>query len=78
MKIPKESLEAGYVWAPYTIVNTSTSINGEVVWYKNKWKNFLLKIKHFFVGKPKIDPKYFQKTINQNFYGTIKIENTNE
>ena len=45
-------MEQGYKWIPYKIVTVATSINGEIVWYKNKWKNFLLKIKRIFI-KPK-------------------------
>lgn len=37
------------VFVPYIIDEPkSTDINGEVVWYRNKWKNLLLKIKRFF------------------------------
>lgn len=75
--IEKNELKSGYIWVPYVIVNRSTSINGEVVWYKNKWKNLLLKIKFFF-----IKPKYFKnsdiyskKTINPKYYTTIKLKN---
>lgn len=76
-KIDKGSLEKGYVLVPYILVTVATQINGETVWYKNKFKNFLLKIKHFFI-KPKYMSskfygKYSQKTINPNFYKTINI-----
>lgn len=66
----------GIVWVPYVIVTVATSINGETVWYKNKWKNLLLKIKRLFI-KPNylINNKfdYSKKTINKNYYTTIKI-----
>jgi hypothetical protein len=82
IKIDKGSLEKGYVWAPYVCVTVATSINGETVWYKNKFKNFLLKIKHFFIKpkylKSKFISKYSQKTINSNFYNTIKITDGNK
>lgn len=76
-KIDKGSLEKGYVLVPYVCVNVATQINGETVWYKNKFKNFLLKIKHFFI-KPKYMSikfygKYSQKIINSKFYKTINI-----
>lgn len=41
--------DKGIVFVPYIIDEPkSTDINGEVVWYRNKWKNLLLKIKRFF------------------------------
>lgn len=78
-EIDIKKLEAGYVWAPYITIISSTSINGETVWYKNKWKNLLLKIKFFFI-KPRYlkDGKgYSNKTIDSGLYGTFKI-NDNE
>lgn len=42
----------GYYWMPYVTKIYKMNINGEPVWYANKWKNLLLKIKHIFV-KPK-------------------------
>ena len=70
----------GYVWLPYIIKTVRTDINGETVWYANKWKNLLLKIKHFFI-KPKYLKNahlYSKKTINAKFYQTIKIEKKDE
>ena len=41
--------DKGVVVVPYIIGEPkSTDINGEVVWYRNKMKNLLLKIKRFF------------------------------
>jgi hypothetical protein len=40
--------ESGIVWLPYVTKTVATSINGEVVWYSNKWKNFLLKSETLF------------------------------
>jgi hypothetical protein len=68
-------IDKGYILLPYIVVIIKTTINGEVVWYKNKWKNFLLKIKHFFV-KPKylrLGTKYRDKKIDASKYGTFKI-----
>jgi hypothetical protein len=42
------------IYVPYVMVCTSTTINNEVVWYKNKWKNLLLKIKRYFFLNLKI------------------------
>ena len=75
----KNNLEAGYVFVPYVFKTVSTSINGETVWYANKWKNFLLIIKRIFV-KPKhynakLHKQYMSKKINPSFYSEIKIEN---
>lgn len=42
-------IEQGYIFVPYIIVNVATSVNGEIVWYKNKWKNLGLKIKRLFI-----------------------------
>jgi len=72
----KEYIEPGYIYVPYIIVNVATSINGEVVWYRNKWKNFWLKVKFLFV-KPKYlkhVKKYSEKTINPKYYGKITIK----
>ena len=58
--------EKGYVWLPYIFKTVRT----------DKWKNLLLKIKHFFI-KPKYLKNahlYSKKTINSKFYQTIKIE----
>ena len=68
--------EEGVVFLPYVTVTVATTINGETVWYKNKWKNLLLKIKHLFI-KPKYlknNPKYNVKNINSEHYGIIKID----
>ena len=48
----EDNREKGYVLLPYITKTVKTSINGETVWYANKWKNSLLKIKHFSI-KPK-------------------------
>jgi hypothetical protein len=69
--------EQGYIWAPYILKVVSTSVNGETVWYSNRWKNFLLKIKRLFF-KPKylkMLGKYGKKEINPKIYGEIKINN---
>ncbi len=61
----------------FDTVTTATSINGEVVWYKNKFKNLLLKIKHLFI-KPKYLKHfnlYKDKKVNSEYYGVIKLEN---
>jgi hypothetical protein len=71
--------EKGYVWMPYIVKTTKTTINGETVWYANKWKNFLLKIKHFFI-KPKHLKSahiYSKKTIDPSLYETLKIDGKN-
>jgi hypothetical protein len=65
--------DKGYVLFPYVIKIVSKSINGETVWYANKWKNLLLKIKHFFI-KPKYLKNahiYKKQIVNPSFY---KIE----
>ena len=75
---------APYIWVPWVPVTVATSINGEIVWYKNRWKNLLLKIKFFFI-KPrylidsenfpnkKINTRYYDKPVNPDFYTKIKI-----
>jgi hypothetical protein len=67
--------DKGCVFLPYILKTTKTTINGETVWYANKWKNLLLKIKHFFV-KPKYMKNthfYKNKMVNSSHYNTIKI-----
>ncbi len=60
-------------WAPYVLVTTKTTINGDVVWYKNKWKNFFLKIKHIF-WKPKKFKKLTEKKLISSKYSVIKCD----
>ncbi len=65
----------GIVYLPYVIKTISSDINGETVWYANKWKNLLLKIKHLFI-KPKYlknAAKYLNKPVNKSVYSTIEI-----
>jgi hypothetical protein len=68
--------EKGYIFVPYIPITTKTTINDETVWYKNKFKNLLLKIKHFFI-KPKClkcFEKYKNRPVNQAYYSVIKID----
>jgi hypothetical protein len=64
MKILGE--EQGIVLLPYIIKNVRIEINGETVWHENKWKNLLLKIKHFF-----ITPKHLK---NAHTFNKKKID----
>jgi len=63
------------VYMPYILKTVSTSINGETVWYENKWKNLLLKIKRFFCKSKnfKNSEKYLNKKVNRSFYTPVKI-----
>ena len=77
----KNNLDKGVVFLPYVTLIEATTINGETVWYRNKWKNLLLKVKRVFV-KPKyfnakLHKQYMSKQINPSFYSEIKIENEN-
>jgi hypothetical protein len=76
-KSKENSLESGIIYVPYVIVTTATSINGEIVWYRNKWKNLLLKIKHFFV-KPKYlrNNSWYTNSIDSSKYDTVNIKKT--
>ena len=65
--------EEGYIFLPYIPRNEATMINGEYVWYRNKWKNLLLKIKHFFI-KSKYSKIDINKKISSKYYTTLKIE----
>jgi hypothetical protein len=66
----------GYVFVPYIIKPVSTSINSKTVWYSNKIKNLILKIKHIFIKSKGIESLNYikNKKINTSFYQTI---NTN-
>lgn len=62
--------DKGYIFLPYKIKTEKTEINGETVWYANKWKNLFLKIKIFFI-KPKYiknGSKFDKKIINKYYY----------
>jgi len=65
-------INKGYVYVPYVLKSTKSSINDETVWYANRWKNFLLKIKHFII-KPKYlkNEYYLKKKINPLYFGNI-------
>ncbi len=71
----KEKLKDGLIYVPYLIdYPISTNINGETVWYRNKLKNLLLKIKLFFI-KPKYNNNfYLNKAINTKYYTTFQIK----
>jgi hypothetical protein len=73
--IDKEDLPKGIIYVPYVIETTSTSINGTTEWYKNKWKNLLLKIKFFFKKPNELKrwEVYSKKPINSKYYQKIKI-----
>lgn len=67
---------SGIIFVPYIFLTVATYINNEPVWYRNKWKNFFLKIKYFF-----IKPKYLKnhhlfpkKKINESYYQTVKLQ----
>ena len=45
------------MFVPYLMKTVKMSINDEVTWYSNKFKNTLLKIKRFFVN-----PKYLRNS----------------
>jgi hypothetical protein len=65
----------GYFYIPFIIKILKTDINGETVWFANKWKNLLLKLKRIFI-KPKhlkYVNLYKNKTPNPSYYGKIKI-----
>jgi hypothetical protein len=69
--------DKGFIYTPYIIGETKqTDINGEVVWYSNKWKNLLLKIKTFFYKSKNVknDEKYLNKKVNSSFYSVVKID----
>ncbi len=71
----KQINNVGYIWLPYVIKIVKTTINGETVWYANRWKNLLLKIKHFFI-KPKYLKNahiYKNKVVNSSYYDVVKI-----
>ena len=77
MKAGKDLTSSGYVWPPYVTKNVKTDINGETVWYANKWENLFLTIKHFFV-KPKYlknAHKYKNKMVNSSYYREVTISN---
>ena len=72
-----ENNKPGIIYLPYVLKTVSTSINGETVWYANKWNNLLLKIKNFFL-KPKYLKNahiYSKKQIDSSGYGPITIKN---
>ena len=74
-KMENENIkDKGYIWLPYITVVIKTMINGETTWYKNRWKNLLMKIKHFFI-KPKYlkNMEKYNKKINAKNYNTINI-----
>jgi len=72
----EDNKDKEYISVPYIFKTISTSVNGETVWYSNKWKNLLLKIKHFFF-KPKCFKNaniYNKKIISHSYYGVCGDE----
>lgn len=68
----QENKKNAYVYAPFIPITNSVDINGETVWYRNKFKNLLLKIKFLFVKRPVVNmPK---KIPGKNFleYESLK------
>lgn len=71
----EDNREKGCVWLPYKPKIVKTLVNGETVWYANKWKNLLLKIKNFFI-KPKYLKNgdiYKNKIVNSSNYCVVNI-----
>lgn len=70
------SWEQGIVYAPYTLQTNLMDVNGEVVWYRNKWKNLWLKFKRLFYKSKnyKVYGKCANKKIEESRYGTIKVD----
>ena len=69
-----------YVMSPYITKIVKTSVNGETMWYANKWKNTLLKLKHFFY-KTKNHRRFLElskKKVDASFYMKIPIIPNNE
>ena len=83
IQIGKKSsdLEPGYVWAPYIPMTTSEIIvgygskNTSRKRKINKIFNLGLDIKDEFSPSKSIMSRYSKKIINNNFYGTIFIDN---
>lgn len=67
--------EQGVVYAPCIPVANATSVNGEIVWYRNKWKNLWLRFKRLFYKSKnyKAHMKYLNRKVDTKFYGTINI-----
>lgn len=57
------------IYVPYMLVCKSTQINGVTVWYKNKFLNFLLKVKFLFVKRPTLDK--INTPLKGKYYETI-------
>ena len=72
--------QEGYVMLPYTIVTVKTTVNGETVWYKNKFKNFLLRVKNFFHKSKNLKnhERYSKIKVDPKMYGVIKNNIINE
>lgn len=47
-----ENKDKGFVWVNYIPITKKTTVNNHTVWHRNKFINFLLKIKYIFY-KPK-------------------------
>ena len=75
----------GVIYCPYRIVTTKITVNNRVVWHRNKFINFLLKIKFFYIKSPyfykfgcripEMASRYGNRTINPSYYGKIEINN---
>ena len=76
MKINNNNtINDGVIYIPYIFVTEKTTINNTVVWYRNRIKNMLLKIKFFFY-KPKAVKnfeKHSIKPINSKYITKFNI-----
>jgi hypothetical protein len=75
-----DDINKGYVYVPYVLKTTKTTINNETVWHSNYLINFLLKLKRFFFPSKNFKSwkRYSQKPINTKFYSIIDIKNNKE
>ena len=77
-----DSLEPGYVYAPYIPMQTSATVvsgyNSKNIIRKkkiNKIFNLGLDIKDEFSPSKSITSRYSTKTINSKYYGTVVVNN---
>jgi len=68
--IKKTGTDPGYLYVPYLIKIPTDR-------HRNKWKNFLLKIKNIFFNShySKNSKKYSNKKIDPSYYKKININN---
>ena len=79
----KNSMEAGYIWAPYVPINEVEIIQKHHIMKVKEWlkrNSYSAIIEEGFIdqGKYIVESRYASKMINNKFYGVVNVESLNK